>query len=36
VIWGVFIVYGLYGAARCFGGHDFQYAIVGKWLEKQR
>jgi uncharacterized Tic20 family protein len=32
-IWGLIILYGLYGAARCFGGHDFKYAIIGKWLE---
>jgi hypothetical protein len=31
-IWGLIILYGLYGAARCFGGHDFKYAVIGKWL----
>lgn len=31
-IWGLTILYGLWGAVRCLGGHDFQYLIVGKWL----
>lgn len=31
-IWGLIILYGLYGAVRCLGGHDFKYAIVGNWL----
>ncbi len=35
-IWGLIILYGLWGAARCLGGHDFEYAIIGKWLEGQR
>jgi uncharacterized Tic20 family protein len=35
-IWGLTILYGLYGAARCLGGHDFKYAIIGNWLESQR
>jgi uncharacterized Tic20 family protein len=35
-IWGLTILYGLYGAVRCFGGHDFKYAIIGNWLESQR
>ena len=34
-VWGLTILYGLYGAARCFGGHDFKYAVVGNWLESQ-
>lgn len=34
-LWGLFILYGFYGAIRCFGGRDFQYAIIGKWLEQQ-
>jgi uncharacterized Tic20 family protein len=32
-IWGLTILYGLYGAVRCFGGHDFKYAIIGNWLK---
>jgi uncharacterized Tic20 family protein len=32
-IWGLTILYGLWGAVRCLGGHDFEYAIIGKWLE---
>jgi uncharacterized Tic20 family protein len=35
-IWGLTILYGLWGATRCLGGHDFKYAIIGKWLEDQR
>lgn len=35
-IWGLTILYGLWGAARCLGGHDFRYAIIGRWLENQR
>jgi uncharacterized Tic20 family protein len=35
-IWGLTILYGLYGAVRCLGGHDFKYAIIGNWLESQR
>jgi hypothetical protein len=31
--WGLTILYGLYGAVRCFGGHDFKYAIIGNWLK---
>jgi uncharacterized Tic20 family protein len=34
-IWGLTIFYGLWGAVRCFGGHDFRYMIVGPWLESQ-
>ncbi len=34
--WGLTILYGLWGAVRCLGGHDFRYAIVGRWLENQR
>ena len=26
-------VYGLSGAVRCLGGHDFKYIIIGDWLE---
>jgi len=35
-IWGLTIFYGLWGAARCLGGHDFRYAIIGRWLESQQ
>jgi uncharacterized Tic20 family protein len=34
-IWGLTILYGLYGAARCLGGHDFKYAVIGNWLASQ-
>lgn len=34
-VWGITILYGLYGAVRSYGGHDFKYAILGKWLENQ-
>jgi uncharacterized Tic20 family protein len=32
-VWGLTILYGLWGAVRCFGGHDFKYALIGDWLE---
>jgi uncharacterized Tic20 family protein len=35
-VWGLTIFYGLYGAARSLGGHDFKYAVVGNWLRSQR
>ena len=35
-IWGLTILYGLYGAVRCLGGHDFKYAVVGNWLNNQK
>lgn len=35
-IWGLSILYGLWGAARSLGGHDFRYAIIGRWLEGQQ
>jgi uncharacterized Tic20 family protein len=34
-VWGVTILYGLWGAARCLGGYDFRYALIGRWLESQ-
>jgi uncharacterized Tic20 family protein len=34
-IWGLTILYGLWGAVRCLSGRDFQYAVVGKWTEGQ-
>jgi uncharacterized Tic20 family protein len=34
-IWGLTILYGLWAAARCLGGHEFRYVIIGKWLENQ-
>ncbi len=33
--WGLTILYGLWGAVRCLGGHDFKYVIIGNWLESQ-
>ena len=32
-IWGLTILYGLWGAVRSLGGHDFRYAIIGNWLQ---
>jgi uncharacterized Tic20 family protein len=34
-IWGLTILYGLWAAARCFGGHEFRYAIIGRRLDSQ-
>lgn len=36
VLWGLAILYALWGAVRCLNGHDFQYVIVGRWLESNR
>jgi len=33
--WGLTIVYGLVGAVRCLGGHDFKYVIIGNWLKSR-
>ena len=30
------VIYGLIGAARTLGGHDFCYAVIGRWLKSQR
>ena len=35
-IWGLTLLYGLWGAVRCLGGHDFEYIIVGKWLSSNK
>lgn len=35
-IWGLTILYGLWAAARCLGGHNFKYAIIGNWLNGQQ
>lgn len=35
-IMGLLTLYGLWGAVRCLSGHDFKYAIVGRWLENSR
>jgi uncharacterized Tic20 family protein len=35
-VWGLTLLYGLYGAARCFGGHAFKYVIIGNWMESHK
>jgi len=35
-VWVVTMVYGLIGAVRTLGGHDFQYVVIGKWLKSQK
>ena len=35
-IWGLTVLYGLWGAVRCLGGHAFRYAIIGGWLARQQ
>jgi uncharacterized protein len=32
-IWGLTILYGLWGAVRCLNGEDFRYVLIGRWLE---
>jgi len=34
-IWGLTILYALWGAVRSLNGHDFKYAIVGDWVKTQ-
>lgn len=31
-LWGLTILYGLWGAVRCLSGDDFRYVLIGKWL----
>ena len=33
--WLATFLYGLWGAFRCYGGHDFKYAFIGNWLERR-
>lgn len=35
-ICGLTALYALWGATRCLGGHDFRYALIGRWLEDQK
>ena len=35
IIGGLTIFYGLWGAVRTLGGHEFNYAIIGDWLKKR-
>jgi len=35
-ICGLTGLYALWGAARCLGGHDFKYTVIGRWLESQK
>ena len=28
----VLVLYGLWGALRCLGGHPFHYALIGRWV----
>ena len=32
-LWFATIAYGIWGALRCIGGHDFKYVFIGNWLE---
>lgn len=34
-IWGLVILYGLWGALRCLSGRDFDYPIIGRWLDRE-
>ena len=29
------VLYGLFGAVRCLAGHDFRYALIGRWLGRR-
>ena len=32
---GILVLYGLWGAVRALGGHDFRYLIIGDWLGRR-
>lgn len=32
ILMGLATLYGLWGAIRCLGGHDFNYILIGNWL----
>ena len=32
-LWGLTILYALWGAVRCLAGDDFRYVVIGKWLD---
>jgi hypothetical protein len=32
-LWGLTILYALWGAVRCLAGEDFRYVVIGKWLQ---
>ncbi len=34
LLWLAWLAYALYGAVRVFQGHDFRYALVGRWIER--
>ncbi len=34
-IWGLTVLYGLWGAVQSWRGVDFSYTIVGKWLKER-
>jgi uncharacterized Tic20 family protein len=35
-IMGLTTLYGLWGAVRAWAGHDFKYAVIGRWLKSQK
>ncbi len=35
-IWGLTVLYGLYGAVSSLGGRDFKYVIIGDWLKSRK
>lgn len=30
------VLYALWGTVRCLGGHDFEYAVIGRWLARHK
>ena len=34
IVMAIVWLYGLWGAVRVWGGHDFRYALIGGWLER--
>jgi uncharacterized Tic20 family protein len=34
LLWLAYLAYAIYAAIRIFQGHDFRYAVVGRWLDR--
>jgi uncharacterized Tic20 family protein len=34
-LFGILVLYGIWGAVRTLGGHDFRYLVIGDWLERR-
>jgi uncharacterized Tic20 family protein len=34
-LFGILVLYGIWGAIRMLGGHDFRYLLIGDWLRRR-